>query len=372
MLTRESLEEDPRYLTDQLITYIGSKRALLPFLAERIDTVRRRLGGRRLDLADLFAGTGSVSRFFKQHARSLHVNDLEPYSVITNRCHLANRSTLDRDSLQARLQWCQSEIDLRWAPGFLAELYAPASDDSITPSDRVFYTRRNAVYLDTACRVLQELDERERVLLQGPLLAAASRHANTSGVFKGFYKNREGIGQFGGSGRDALKRILGEIHLELPLLSRHECDISVTQGDANDQVRRLPALDLVYLDPPYNQHPYGSNYFMLNLLVDYRRPEQISQVSGIPADWRRSDYNRRTRVEGALRELIQGCPAKFVLLSYNSEGFLSLDRCVKLLEDLGKVEVSSTGYLTFRGSRNLRSRSSKVTEFLMLLEKRDF
>ena len=34
----------------------------------------------------------------------------------------------------------------------------------------------------------------------------------------------------------------------------------------------LPPLDLVYLDPPYNQHPYGSNYFMLNLLVDYRAP----------------------------------------------------------------------------------------------------
>ena len=36
--------------------------------------------------------------------------------------------------------------------------------------------------------------------------------------------------------------------------------------------REYADLDLAYFDPPYNQHPYGSNYFMLNLLVHYRRP----------------------------------------------------------------------------------------------------
>ena len=57
--------------------------------------------------------------------------------------------------------------------------------------------------------------------------------------------------------------------------------------------KHLPLLDLLYLDPLYNQHPYGFNYFMLNLLCDYRRPERISRVSGIPRDWNRSPYNGR-------------------------------------------------------------------------------
>ena len=96
-------------------------------------------------------------------------------------------------------------------------------------------------------------------------------------------------------------------------------------GDANELARELPALDLAYLDPPYNQHPYGSNYFMLNLLVQYERPTAVSRVSGIPTDWNRSRYNRRAEAAGALFELAAACPARFLLISYNSEGFIPHD-----------------------------------------------
>ena len=53
-------------------------------------------------------------------------------------------------------------------------------------------------------------------------------------------------------------------------------------GRTPDAARQLELLDLVLiLDPPYNQHPYGSNYFMLNLICDYREPVEISAVSAI-------------------------------------------------------------------------------------------
>ena len=52
----------------------------------------------------------------------------------------------------------------------------------------------------------------------------ASVHANTSGVFKGFHKNKEtGIGQFGGSNSDALFRIKGNIVLPFPIFSNFNC-----------------------------------------------------------------------------------------------------------------------------------------------------
>ena len=92
-------------------------------------------------------------------------------------------------------------------------------------------------------------------------------------MFKGFYKDRTtGVGQYGGTGSDALKRIKGEITLEIPVLSRFECDYQVLQDDTNKVASGIKGLDLAYIDPPYNQHPYGSNYFMLNLLVGYKRP----------------------------------------------------------------------------------------------------
>jgi adenine-specific DNA-methyltransferase len=208
-------------------------------------------------------------------------------------------------------------------------------------------------------------------LLLGPLLSKASIHANTAGVFKGFYKNRDtGVGQFGGSGSDALLRILGEIKLEVPILSNYDCEYQVLQEDANTLAGRLKGLDLAYIDPPYNQHPYGSNYFMLNLLVRNERPQQISRVSGIPTDWRRSDYNVRARSLPLLSQLLKSIDAPFLLISFNNEGFISPGEMRSLLATLGSVDVVETQYNAFRGSRNFNNRPIHVTEQLFLVERR--
>jgi adenine-specific DNA-methyltransferase len=133
-----------------------------------------------------------------------------------------------------------------------------------------------------------------RPFFLAPLLSEASIHSNTSGVFKGFYKNREtGIGQFGGRNRDALARIKGEIRLPFPVFSNFDCDYVIYGGDSNEVVRGAPEVDLAYLDPPYNQHPFGSNYFMLNLIAEYKAPAALSPASGIPPDWNRSVYNKK-------------------------------------------------------------------------------
>ena len=255
--------------------------------------------------------------------------------------------------------------------GFIAELYAPEDDQSIRPGERVFYTRRNAVYLDSVCRQVAEVDASLRPLVLGPLLAGASVHTNTSGVFKGFYKDsRTGVGRFGGSAGNALTRILGDIKLRPPVLSRFDCDTAVCQQDANALAGELDDADLVYIDPPYNQHPYGSNYFMLNLLVDYQRPDEVSRVSGIPVGWNRSAYNKRAQSYEAFERLVAATHAKFLLISFNSEGFIDKRQMVGLLEKYGRVEVLETQYNTFRGSRNLRDRPVHVTEYLFLVERR--
>jgi len=224
--------------------------------------------------------------------------------------------------------------------------------------------------LDTARRAIDDLPAGLRPFVLAPLLAQASVHVNTSGVFKGFYKDpATGRGKFGGAAGNALTRIRGDIALEAPVLSRFDCDTDVHQGDANAVARELPAVDLAYLDPPYNQHPYGSNYFMLNLLVDGRRPADVSRVSGIPRDWNRSAYNRRTHALPAFRNLLENLNAKFVLVSFNSEGFISHEQMTTLLASRGRVTTVETTYNAFRGSRNLRGRPLHVTEYLYLLER---
>lgn len=369
LLSPAEVGESPAFLQDQLITYIGNKRALLPFIGNAVRTVQQRTGKSQLNILDLFSGTGIVSRYLKQFSKTLHVNDLESYSRVTNECYLSNISSLDINLLENTITHLENEIIKNLTAGFICDLYAPKDEANITPDDRAFYTRRNASYLDTARVSIAKLPTEIQKYLLAPLIAKASVHANTSGVFKGFYKNTNGIGQFGGTGKDALQRILGEIKIPLPVFSRFECEITIHQQDANSLVKSIQEVDLAYFDPPYNQHPYGSNYFMLNLLVDYKRPEETSKVSGIPIDWNRSRYNQRAEAANALFDAVESCPARFILISYNSEGFINHEQFMTRLNRLGTVEVCETQYNTFRGSRNLRNRATHVTEFLYLLQK---
>ena len=368
----DPIGEDSDYLTRQLITYIGNKRALLPQIGLAVERVKLRLGGRKLRVFDAFSGSGVVSRFLKAHSSYLVSNDFEDYAAVIGRCYLRNRSTVDLANISKVVADLNARVALEpLPPGFIEEMYAPRDEANITKEDRVFYTKANARRLDNYRRMLDAVPAETREMLLGPLLSEASIHANTAGVFKGFYKNRHTqIGQFGGSGSDALLRILGAINLEVPVLSMFECEYDVLQEDANIAAQGLKDLDLAYIDPPYNQHPYGSNYFMLNLLVRYKRPEHLSQVSGIPTNWRRSGFNVHGKAYSLLRQLLKAINAPFLLVSFNNEGFISPEQMRAALGGLGSVEVFETKYNAFRGSRNFDNRPIHVTEQLFLVERR--
>ena len=57
------------YLSSQLLTYIGNKRALLTDIGQAVDRVKRRLRKDRLKIFDAFAGSGVVSQFFRAQLR---------------------------------------------------------------------------------------------------------------------------------------------------------------------------------------------------------------------------------------------------------------------------------------------------------------
>jgi adenine-specific DNA-methyltransferase len=362
--------ENDDFLKSQLITYIGNKRLLLPLIDAGVRYAKEKIGREQIDFLDLFSGSGVVARMARQHSRMLHCNDLELYSEVVNSCYQTNARDVDGLALTRELERVRHEVQKTFKPDFIAELYAPRNDDDIKRGERVFYTRRNATFLDTFCRVIADTPADLRRFVLAPVVSQASMFANTSGVFKGFYKNKEGVGQFGGASENALTRIKRSIEVRAPVFSSFACDARVHKSDANALVRELDPVDIAYFDPPYNQHPYGSNYFMLNLLCDYRRPVEVSSVSGIPTDWNRSLYNKPQHAETALFDAVENVKAKFVLISYNSEGFVAHDRFLSELVRLGEVSVMDTKYNTFRGCRNLSGRDIHVTENLYLIDKR--
>jgi len=147
---QDARAEHPDYLSRQLITCLGNKRALLAPIGSAVEVVKQRLGKPRLAVVDAFAGSGVVSRFFKRHAERLVTNDLEDYAAVAARAFLGDRSAREQARLAEAAAALSEEVEADEVsdPGFFERLYAPRDDARITKSDRVFYSRKNARRLD--------------------------------------------------------------------------------------------------------------------------------------------------------------------------------------------------------------------------------
>lgn len=364
-------QENSRYLTEQIITYLGNKRSLLKDIESEVIAIQNKLNKSKTRNLDLFSGSGIVARLLKKYSSLLVTNDLEKYSQVINNAYLSNHSEINwqeyegyRESIIARIK------DDNLIKGIIANNYAPEDDAEIKLGERVFYTTKNAQIIDTVRFFIEDLRQPYKNLFLAQLLAEASAKNNTAGVFKGFYKDSlTGIGKFGGNGAHALSRIKGEISIDKPILSRFECEYKVYKEDAGNLAEKIKDFDIVYIDPPYNQHPYGSNYFMLNLIVENKQPDKVSKVSGIPKEWNKSNYNIKNQAREEVDKLIAKVDSKYIILSYNSEGFISYKDMVSLLKKYGTVTKREIVYNTYRGSRNLINRNLYVKEHLFVLQK---
>ena len=366
-------KENKDFLTTQIITYLGNKRSLLGNIEKEVIEIENKIGSKKLVCADIFSGSGIVARMLKKHSSKLIVNDLENYSSLINSCYLINKNDYPSEICAEFRKEIERKCEEKKYTGIISKNYAPQDDNNILQGERVFYTHENAVLIDTYRKLIDEIvnEESLKKFFLAPLITEASIHVNTSGVFKGFYKDKDGVGKFGGQGENALRRILGKIELKMPIFSNFQSEFEVFQNDALEFAKSISKVDIAYFDPPYNQHPYGSNYFMLNLISDFKTPniEQISKVSGIPNDWNRSKYNKKAKASDEFFNLLSEFKAKYLIISFNSEGFISESEFLTNLNKIGKAHKVEIKYPTYRASRNLNSRDLYVTEYLYIIKK---
>lgn len=375
--TSGNVDADTNFVFQTMLTCIGNKRKLVGHIGEVVEEVRRGLGKDKLNIVDGFAGSSVVSRQLCSVADNLYTNDMELYAYLMAQCYLVTPTAEQQERIRAHIERMNQLAKTGpYREGIICKLYAPRDTNNIQVGERCFYTRENALIIDTLRAYIHERVERIEpelaVYCLVPLLNKASIHTNTAGVFKGFYKKGD-IGWFGGSAECALSRIKKPIRLDMPVWSKDAFRSHCSNKDINALVEELPdgAIDLMYLDPPYNQHPYGSNYFMLNVIAENREPANISRVSGIPAYWKKSAYNTHRTAVASMQQLLEAGlqKAKFLLISYNNEGIITPDDWRVLLDGytVKKYEVT---YDTYKGSRNLKNRSAKVVELMYLVSRR--
>ncbi len=401
----------PDYATKRLIAYIGNKRALLPFLssvfleqaASAFGSASRPLSALRF--LDPFCGSGAVSRLARCLGWRVMACDAEEYARIVTEAWvgvsadelpglfdaeggleavLGALNDLHPSVMRSGLGRHPLLSSFAEPEPFMARHYAPADTGSADwRTERLFYTAENAVFLDRARSAIDflrpphgsspEIPVRkahaERLLLLGALLYEAATHANTSGVFKAFHKG------FGGHGRDALGRILSPMRLEAPSLWPGPT-AEVARDDAASFCAARPA-DVCYLDPPYNQHQYGSNYHILNTLAAWDRPPVSEErgpdgrhlsIAGIPPAWieRRSPYCSKESAPAAFRALLASIDAPLIILSYNGDGIVDPGELYDALADRAEVSLRAVDYVAYRGGRQSASRRAATSEILFI------
>jgi adenine-specific DNA-methyltransferase len=361
----------------QLIPYIGNKRKLLGLIRRAIDVTGIRAGR----FVDFFAGSGVVSRFAKHAGFEVIANDWEPYALSLNRCWIEQNAPPSFASLGGYGRAIQTLNALPGEVGWVTTHLCP--DDDERPDalrDRMFYTRANGMRIDAMRSQISRwldagmIDDAELHCLLAPMLYAACYTANTSGVFKGFHNG------WGGQTATALYRIRSRFALRSASFFDNSLANRATQMDATQLARSLRSdgspIDIAYLDPPYNQHPYASNYHVLNSIALWDKPAVSPKItprmkSAIREDWqttRRSAYNYRGEAERAFTELLDAIDARFILVSYSTDGMIPLHAFMDSCLARGATSVLSEPYKRYRVSTQRFSKKPMNVEFVAVID----
>ncbi len=382
------MEYNKEYVEKNLIAYIGNKRRLLPLINDAIKKAGCENGNKGKKFLDLFAGTGVVSRLAKSYQFEVHTNDWEWYSYIMNRAFIGlDNSIITRgfaklgglDSVLTLLNGIKTASE---KDRYISEYYCPHNDE--TPdvdTERLFYTRYNGLKIDGIRAMIDTwyitgmINNDEQDLLIALLLYEASTRSNTSGVFKGFHRG------FGGNNKDALSRIMKEITLVKPQLCDgkgfvyNEDALLVSQKLTNEK------FDIVYLDPPYNQHQYGSNYHLLNTIAKNDKPEINKEFiidgkkihkSAIRRDWitTRSGFCYKDSAETEFNKIIQNINSNNIMVSYSTDGIIPFDSILDILSQKGKLNIVTSEYEKYKGGKQALTTELKNVEFIIMVDSR--
>ena len=313
-----------------MIKYIGSKRRLVPVLAEIC-----RASGARTAL-DLFTGTTRVAQAFKAQGTHVTAVDSARYAHAFARTYIeADAAATDMEQLRAAVTHLNG---LPGKPGYVTETFSRQAR---------FFQPHNAARIDAVRDAIDSEYAGSPLfpLLLTSLIEAADRVDSTTGVQMAYVK------QWAPRSFNPLELRVPEL---LPGAGR------AIQGDALALTGSsgLGHVDLAYLDPPYNQHRYFTNYHVWETLVAWDAPEAYG-VARKRVDSRdpstRSAFNSKRTMPAALASVVRSVDCDLLVLSYNDESWLELDE----LEAMCSVGRSGTA-----GPREVATLSFDSTRYV--------
>ncbi len=331
------------------MNYIGSKHKLSSFLKDAIiNTVGSDLSN--LVFCDLFAGTGSVGRTFKPLVKQIIANDVEFYSYVLNRNYIGNHQEL---MFEEHLSFLNN---LKGSEGFVFQNYSENGKEG-----RLYFSAENGKKIDAIRQQIEiwkstkEITEDDYFFLLASLIESADKVANTASVYGAYLKKLK-------------KSAQKELILKPALFTLNSNKHQVFNADSNALIKEIKG-DILYLDPPYNERQYGSNYHLLNTIAKY--DSFVPQGKTGLRNYYRSDYCKKNEVKNSFEELIKNANFKYLFLSYNNEGLMTEDEVKSVMSAYGKYSLKTTNYQRFKADKteNRNHTATSTVEYLHILEK---
>ena len=275
---------------------------------------------------DLFSGTSRVGQALKKHGLMVSANDHNLYAHTIARCYIQADGARLTEVVRPILEELQNTPP---SPGWFTQIYS---------EEARFFHPTNGAKIDAIRDQIDalELEEPIRSIVLVSLMEAADRVDSTTGVQMAYLKKWA-------------TRANKPLTLRIPELLTGPGE--ATLKDATDAARDFRG-KAAYLDPPYNQHSYRSNYHIWETLVRWDRPEVYGVArKRINCRTEKSDFNSRPRINGAFEAAVDALDVDRIVVSFNNEGYLKREEIEHILSKRGRVHTVESDYKRYVGAQ---------------------
>ena len=308
-----------------MIKYIGSKRLLLDDIYSCVDPENN-------TFVDLFSGTSRVGHHMKKKGMSVISNDYATYAKVLADCYIvADRSTYLDEATKLVEEYNNSNNKFC---GYFTETFC---------CDSQFFNPKNGEKIDWIREDLEKksLDPILKNIMLTSLMEAADKVDSTCGVQMAYLKRYA-------------SRSYKQMKLRVPdLVDNVEGNTyQAYQMDANQLVKELDPVDIIYIDPPYNQHSYLGNYHIWESLCIWDKSEHYGVAcKRVDTKVKKSDYNMKRKSLLAMQDLVGNLKCKTAIISFNNEGYIPRDDMELLLNKYGNLNVKEIDYKRYIGAK---------------------
>ncbi len=335
--------------------FIGNKEKLLEQINQAVLSTKISDGV----FCDFFAGTSSVGRFFKEKGFEIISSDVLYFSYVLQKAYIDNNEEpkfkkLSKDSSLSSFESVKNYLNnLKGINGFIYKNYTEEGTKN-KQYKRMYFTSENGKRIDAMRTQIEEwknkklLSEKEYFTLLATIIESVPFYSNISGVYGAFLKQYD---------PRALKRFEMKPIKFYPGSKNH----TVYNKDSMSLINNLN-VDILYVDPPYNNRQYAPNYHLLETIAKYDKPK-IKGLTGL-RDYanQKSDFCNKKTALIALNKIANTAKYKYLILSYNSEGIMSEKEIVSVLKKYGKVTIKNIDYPRYKSNSNGESKHKKIVQ----------